>query len=59
MNFQNAVRELCIDRSDVRELARKHHLSSEQVSALCAVSQKLVATSGMTTYSALTGMMIM
>jgi hypothetical protein len=59
MNFQSAVRELCINRSDVRELARTHHLNAEQVSALSAVSQKLASSSAMTMSSAFSGMMIM
>ncbi len=58
MNFTTAINELCNNNADVKELARKHRLNKDQVSALCAMSQKLASSNGLTS-SALAGMMIM
>jgi len=44
MNFQSALMDLFSGKSNTMELTRKHHLSSEQIAALDAVSKHIAGS---------------
>jgi len=44
MNFQNALSDLFNNQGNAVELTRKHHLNSQQIAALEAVSKRVSET---------------